>query len=226
MKVLPVGSFLMGSGGTSFDRPPHRVTFAKPFAIGLTEITFDDWALCMAAGGCSFKPDSQGFGEGNRPVINVSWTDANDYIAWLARKTGKRYRLPSEAEWEYAAKGGHTTVFAWGPTVGTGMANCADCGPPDPSPQTRPVRSFPPNGFGLFDMAGNAAEWVADCWNTSYRGAPRDGSAWLTGTCEQRVLRGGSFDSKAAYTKPSARFRYDADVRYWANGFRVVRELP
>ena len=226
MTVLDAGSFLMGSGTTPFDRPPHRVTIAKPFAMARTEVTFADWDRCLAAGGCSFKPDSQGFGEGEHPVINVSWTDAKDFTAWLSKKTGHTYRLPSEAEWEYAAHGATTTAFSWGPTVGTHKANCADCGTDRESPHTLPVKGFPPNAYGLYDMAGNAAEWVEDCWNPSYRGAPKDGSAWVSGTCEQRVLRGGSFDGTAAYIKPSARFRYDADVRYWANGLRVMREIP
>ena len=143
----------------------------------------------------------------------------------VAERQGRSYRLPTEAEWEYAAHGGTGTMFSWGTTVGKHMANCADCGGHE-GPHTLPVRSFPANGYGLYDMAGNAAEWVEDCWNASYRGAPKDGSAWLTGNCEQRVLRGGSFDGSSAYVKPSARFRYDADVRYWANGFRVLREGP
>ena len=106
------------------------------------------------------------------------------------------------------------------------MANCSDCGGPPGPRKPEPVKSFPPNGFGLYDMAGNAAEWVEDCWNPTYRNAPRDGSAWETGTCSARVLRGGSFLSTSAYIKPTARFRYDADVRYFANGFRVTRDLP
>lgn len=222
--VVPAGVFDMGSGLTPFDKPSHRVTIAKPLAFGLTEVTFNSWEQCANEGGCKFHPDDQGFGKDERPVINVGWFDAKDYVAWLSKKTGKTYRLPSEAEWEYAAHGGTRTAFSWGAEVGGGKANCAGCGAA--TDKTMPVKSFPPNGFGLFDMAGNAAEWVEDCWNLTYRGAPRDGSAWLTGNCAQRALRGGSFDSPAAYIKPSARFRYDADVRYWANGFRVVREVP
>ena len=226
MTVLAPGSFFMGSGKTPFERPIHRITLPKPFAIGQTEVTFADWARCLDAGGCTSKPDNQGFGEGDHPVINISWSDAEEYVAWLSRRTGKAYRLPSEAEWEFAARGGSMTTFAWGPMVGSHNANCSECGNDVDAPHTFPVKSFPPNGYGLFDMAGNAAEWVEDCWNASYAGAPTDGSPWLTGTCEQRVLRGGSFDSGALYVRPAARFRYDSDVRYWANGFRVARDVP
>ena len=223
--VVASGSFQMGSGTTPFDRPVHRVTIAKSFAIGRTEVTFDSWNSCADDGGCKHRPDTKGFGSGDRPVINVSWFDAKEYIAWLSKKVGKAYRLPSEAEWEYAAHGGTTTPFAWGDAVGTNLADCAECGRSGPR-RTDPVKTHPPNGFGLYDMAGNAAEWVEDCWNMTYRNAPKDGSAWTTGSCETRGLRGGSFDSSSAYIKPTARFRYDADVRYWANGFRVARDLP
>ncbi len=222
---LPAGKFRMGAASTAFDRPVHPVTIAQPFAIARYEITFTDWGRCFAAGGCKFRPDDFGWGGGNRPVINVSWYDAMDYVAWLSKATGHVYRLPSEAEWEYAARGGTTTPFAWGASVGTRMANCRDC-QSGSTRQTLAVGSFPPNRFGLFDMAGNAAEWVEDCWNDNYRGAPQNGSAWIKPACPQHVLRGGSFDSTSAYVKPFARFRYDTDVRYFANGFRIVRNLP
>ncbi|MGA8601783.1 MAG: formylglycine-generating enzyme family protein, partial [Beijerinckiaceae bacterium] len=223
--VIPPGSFDMGAAATPFDRPVHRVTLAEPFAMSRNEITFDDWDKCVAAGACRFKPDDRGWGRGDHPVINVSWSDAKEYVAWLAQKTGKAYRLPSESEWEYAARGGTKSPFYWGTQVGTRMANCRDCQTGEPV-QTLGVGSFPPNPFGLNDMAGNAAEWLEDCWNESYRGAPSDGSAWTSGQCSLRVLRGGSFDTQSAYLKSAARFRYDSDVRYFGNGFRVARKLP
>jgi formylglycine-generating enzyme required for sulfatase activity len=223
--VIPSGSSDMGAAATPFDRPVHRVTLAEPFAMSRNEITFDDWDKCVAAGGCRFKPDDRGWGRGDRPVINVSWSDAKEYLAWLSQKTGKPYRLPSEAEWEYAARGGTKTAFYWGTQVGARMANCRDCQTGEPV-QTLSVGSFPPNAFGLNDMAGNAAEWLEDCWNESYKGAPSDGSAWTNGSCSLRVLRGGSFDTQSAYLKSAARFRYDSDVRYFGNGFRVARKLP
>lgn len=225
MVMVPAGSFQMGSGTTPFERPVHKVTIAKPFAIGRTLVTFDQWTACADDGGCKNRPDTQGFGGDTRPVIDVSWLDAKEYAAWLSAKTGKTYRLPSEAEWEDAARAGTTTPFTWGASVGVGKANCTDCGGTGQR-KTTPVKTYAPNALGLYDMAGNAAEWIEDCWNPSYRNAPKDGSAWETGTCSARVLRGGSFSSTSAYIKPTARFRYDADVRYQANGFRVARDLP
>jgi formylglycine-generating enzyme required for sulfatase activity len=225
MVVMPAGSFEMGAAGANFDGPVHPVIIGEQFALARYEVTFDDWDLCLQAGACRFKPDDHGWGRGNHPVINVSWFDAKEYVAWLAQKTGKPYRLPSEAEWEYAARGGTKTLFYWGTQVGARMANCRDCQTGKPA-QTFAVGSFPPNPFGLNDMAGNAAEWVEDCWNESYKGAPSDGSAWTNGSCSLRVLRGGSFDNPSTYLSSSARFRYDADVRYFGNGFRVARALP
>jgi formylglycine-generating enzyme required for sulfatase activity len=156
--------------------------------------------------------------------VDVSWDDAKTYLSWLSQKTGKKYRLPSEAEWEYAARAGTNSAFWWGRAASSGNANCEDCGG-TPLRKTQPTGTFRPNGFGLYDVAGNAAEWVEDCWNDSYRGAPQNGSAWVTGQCRQRALRGGSFASKANFIRSAARFRYDSDVRYYANGFRVVRDL-
>ena len=139
------------------------------------------------------------------------------------RRPDKAYRLPTEAEWEYAARAGTATTFWWGKEAGKGHAKCADCG--DKTQGTAPTGSFRPNGFGLYDTSGNAAEWVEDCWNPSFAGAPADGSAWTKGDCSLRVLRGGSFLDKARGVASAARFRYDYDVRYYANGFRVVRDL-
>ena len=139
------------------------------------------------------------------------------------QKAGHAYRLPTEAEWEFRARAGSASAYWWGREIGVGRAKCVDCGG-DPAMRTAPTGSFRPNAFGLYDTAGNAAEWVQDCWNASYRGAPRDGSAWTTGNCNLRVLRGGSFASKANAVRSASRFRYDQDVRYYANGFRVARD--
>lgn len=223
MVVLPAGSFDMGSN-TEYENPVHRVTIAKPFAIGRHEVTFDEWDRCVEEKGCKYQADDRGWGRGNRPVINVSWLDAKEFVAWLSQKTGQTYRLPSEAEWEYAARAGANTPFWWGRDVGSRQANCRECNT-GAGQQTQPVGSYNPNPFGVYDTAGNAAEWVEDCWNDNFRGAPRDGSAWLAGQCRLRVLRGGAFDSQGRYVRSTARFRYDTDVRYSANGFRVVREL-
>ena len=141
----------------------------------------------------SHYPDDQEWGRVNRPVIDVSWEDARQYVRWLSRKTGERYRLLSESEWEYVARAGTTTRFNWGNEAGYSRANCAGCGSRRDSNQTSPLGSFSPNAFGLYDVHGNVWEWVEDCWHDDYEGAPSDGSAWTAqGDCSRRVLRGGS----------------------------------
>jgi formylglycine-generating enzyme required for sulfatase activity len=222
--VVPSGDFVMGSNDTPYEKPEHPVAIRNPFAIGRREVTFAEWDQCADAGACKHRPDDHGWGRGDRPVINVSWDDAKLYLAWLSQRTGQRYRLPSEAEWEYAARAGTRTPFWWGRDAGAARAQCEGCGSPA-SRQTSPAASFRPNGFGLYDTAGNAAEFVEDCWNDNYRNAPKDAAAWTGGDCHLRVLRGGNFTSKPADVRSSARFRYDSDVRYYANGFRAARDL-
>jgi formylglycine-generating enzyme required for sulfatase activity len=224
MVVVPPGDFDMGSRDTPFESPPHKVTIASSYAIARRETTFAEWDACIADGGCAYRPDDRGWGRGNQPVIDVSWQDAKAFVAWLGKKTGRNYRLPSEAEWEYAARAGTMSKFWWGKDVGKSNANCAGCGEVSLS-KTTPVGSFRPNGFGLYDTSGNAYEWVEDCWNDTYAKAPTNGSAWTSGQCSQRVLRGGSFANNSSAATSAARFRYDLDVRYYANGFRVVRNL-
>jgi formylglycine-generating enzyme required for sulfatase activity len=169
----------MGAAATPFDRPVHRVTIAEPFAMSRNEITFDDWDKCVAAGACKFKPDDRGWGRGDHPVINVSWLDAKEYVAWLAQKTGKAVSPAERGRMGICRTGGDEDAVLLGGQVGARMANCRDCQTGEPV-QTSAVGSFPPNPFGLNDMAGNAAEWVEDCWNESYKGAPSDGSPWET----------------------------------------------
>ena len=222
--IAPSGDFAMGSNMKTSEEPVHHVVIGKNFAIERREVTFAQWDRCVAQSACKYSPPDQGWGRGDRPVTNVSWDDAMEFVAWLSKTTGKPYRLPTEAEWEYAARGGATTPYWWGKEVGADHAQCADCGG-SVKGETVPAGSFRPNAFGLYDTAGNAAEWVEDCWNPDYRGAPADGSAWTKGDCSLRVLRGGSFADKALSVRSSARFRYDEDVRYYANGFRVARDL-
>ena len=222
--VVPAGEFDMGSTTKATEQPVHHVEIRKDFAIGRRLVTFAQWDRCVAEGGCKFVPPDQGFGRGDRPVTDVSWDDAKEFVAWLSKTTGKPYRLPTEAEFEYAARAGSATPYWWGKDIGTGHAQCAECGGSETG-RSLPVGSFRPNPFGLYDTAGDAAEWVEDCWNPSYRSAPDDGSAATSGDCSLRVLRGGSFGDKAAALRSSARFRYDVDVRYYANGFRVARDL-
>jgi formylglycine-generating enzyme required for sulfatase activity len=224
MVVIPAGEFDMGSTDPAAESPAHHVVVARPFAVGRREVTFAEWDQCVAAGGCKYTPSDHGWGRGERPVIDVSWDDATGFVAWLSHKTGQTYRLLSEAEWEYAARGGTSSSYWWGRDIGSGRANCQECGA-GAGRQTVPTGSFRPNAFGLYDTVGNAAEWVQDCWNASYRSAPRDGSAWMSGDCTLHVLRGGSFANKANAVRSASRFRYDEDVRYYANGFRVARDL-
>ena len=191
MVVIPAGEFMMGSPASEKGRytnegPQHTVMIAKPFAVSKFDVTFADWDACVSVGGCPQVSDS-GFGRGTRPVINVSWDDAQQYVAWFSKMTGKPYRLLTEAEWEYAARAGSTTAYFWGDEIGKGNANCAGCGSQWDNRQTSPVGSFKPNAFGLYDMAGNVWQWVQDCYHGNYDGAPTDGSAWTIGDCSRRV---------------------------------------
>ncbi len=220
--VVPGGAFQMGSSEHPHEKPAHKVRIALPFAIGQYELTYAEWDRCVEAGACRYRPEHQG--SPNDAIGNLSWDDANAYLKWMSEQTGQIYRLPSEAEWEYAARAGIDKRFWWGDQAGSGKANCSDCGAGTKG-QPSAAGSFQPNPFGLYDTAGNMAEWVQDCWNKSYQGAPADGSAWVKGNCGLRGLRGGSFGNKSTYIRSSARFRYDSDVRYEANGFRVLREL-
>ena len=220
--VVPGGEFQMGSSEHPHEKPAHKVRLPLPFAIGQYEVTYAEWDRCVEAGACRYRPEHQG--SPGDAIGNLSWDDANAYLKWMSEQTGQIYRLPSEAEWEYAARAGINKRFWWGDQAGSGKANCSDCGAKT-NGQPAAAGSFQPNPFGLYDTAGNMAEWVQDCWNESYQGAPADGSAWVKGNCGLRGLRGGSFGNKSTYIRSSARFRYDSDVRYEANGFRVLREL-
>ena len=233
MVVVPLGSFMMGSNDYDGEKPVHKVTIATPFAAAKFDVTFAEWDACVASGGCKHKPEDQGWGRGNRPVINVSWDDATkEYLPWLSRKTGKTYRLLTEAEWEYAARGVtnasavHTT-YSWGNDIGKNQANCDDCGSQWDGKQTAPVGSFKPNAFGLYDMHGNVWQWVQDCWHDKYQGAPTDDSAWETSCTESsgRVLRGGSWYNYPRYLRAASRDRYTTDHRYYGFGFRLARTL-
>ena len=224
MVLVLAGVFEMGSTELfDFEAPVHQVSIRKAFYIGRREVTYEEWDACIAEGGCKQRPDDRGLGRARRPVTDIDWDDAKDYTAWLSQKTGHTYRLPAESEWEYVARAGTTTSYPWGRTVEKDRANCIGC-TSDPLKKAIDTGSFQPNAFGIYDMAGNAAEWVEDCWNDNYRGAPTDGSAWTKPLCRERVLRGGSFNNDPRYLRSAARFKYDHDVRFYTNGFRVVRE--
>jgi formylglycine-generating enzyme required for sulfatase activity len=222
--VIPAGTFMMGSIDLfDFEAPVHQVKIEKPFYLGRSAVTFDEWDACVADGGCPYRPNDRGLGRGSRPITDVDWNDAKVYISWLSRKTGRVYRLPSESEWEYAAGAGTNSTYPWGAKFEKEKANCLGCNAQQLNHSTI-TGAFPANPFGLFDMAGNAAQWVEDCWHPNYKGAPSDGSAWVTPQCGERVLRGGSFNNDPRYLRTAARFKYDYDVRYYTNGFRVARE--
>ena len=224
MVLIAAGAFEMGSTEMfDFEAPVHQVSIRKPFYIGRREVTFEEWDACLAEAGCKQRPDDRGLGRARRPAIDLDWDDAKGYTAWLSQKTGHTYRLPTESEWEYAARAGSTTTYPWGKTIDKDKANCIGC-TTDPLKKAVDTGSFKPNAFGIYDMTGNAAEWVEDCWNDNYRGAPADGSAWTKPQCRERVLRGGSFNNDPRYLRSAARFKYDHDVRFYTNGFRVVRE--
>jgi formylglycine-generating enzyme required for sulfatase activity len=232
MTVVPAGGFFMGSpttepGRDSNEGPQHPVTIAAQFAVGRYEVTFDEWNACVADGGCNgYKPSDEGWGGGRQPVINVSWEDANAYVTWLAKKTGKPYRLLSEAEYEYATRAGSTTAYPWGDAIGKNNANCSSCGSQWDNKQTAPVGSFAANGFGLYDMAGNVWEWTQDCKHGDYNGAPTDGSAWSRGgDCSSRILRGGAFDNYPKLVRSADRAWLSSDDQSRDNGFRVARTL-
>jgi formylglycine-generating enzyme required for sulfatase activity len=230
MVVLATSTFTMGtpeadSDGHADERPPRVVSIVRPFALGKYEVTFAEFDACVQDKGCSHRPEDNGRGRGLRPVVDVSWNDARAYVAWLSKRTGKIYRLPSEAEWEYAARAGAQTRFPWGNEMVYGRANCDGCGGFDHGPSV-PVGKFPANAFGLHDMQGNVAEWTEDCWHANYVGAPFDASPWLHGgDCSLRVFRGGSWNAGPRASRPADRNENTTAFRGDFVGFRVAREL-
>ena len=217
MSALRGGSFAMGGNEDISERPVHQVT-VKPFSIGKYPITIRQWNDCAAAKTCGFVAT----GKDDAPVTNVSWSDAKQYVAWLAEVTRKPYRLPSEAEWEYAARGGTQTKFWWGDQLQSGMANCKGCTDIPAADQPAKVGSLQPNPFGLYDMGGGVDQWVEDCWHKNYQGAPADGSPWTEGDCASHVVRSGSWKNDARYARPANRDNYDTHVRYPTHGLRVA----
>ena len=234
MIVVPAGHFMMGSPegqGEVYEHPQHTVSIAKPFAVSKFEVTFAAWDACLRAGGCNgYRPNDQNWGRGQQPVITVTWDQAKDYVAWLSSITGKTYRLLSEAEYEYAARGGTQTAYPWGDDVtvnGTAMANCYGCGTSWGGKQTAPVGSFAANGFGLNDMVGNVWEWTEDCYHFDYSddGTPVDGAAWTGSGCFDRVLRGGAWLDEPVTLRSASRTGTSVDTRDSHIGFRVARTL-
>jgi formylglycine-generating enzyme required for sulfatase activity len=226
MVVVPAGSFTMGSPASEpRNFPQHTVTFSRQFAVGQFELTFDEWDACVADGGCGYEPSDQGWGRGRRPVINVAWQGAKTYVDWLSKKTGKTYRLLTEAEYEYATRAGTQTAYPWGNDIGENNANCNGCGSQWGGKQTAPVGSFAANAFGLYDMVGNVWAWTEDCWHENYNQAPADGSTWTSADCKYRVVRGGSWLDGPGDLRSAVRVGFTTGDRYGGLGFRVGRTL-
>jgi formylglycine-generating enzyme required for sulfatase activity len=253
MVVLPAGTFQMGSPASGkgplyrAEGPQHTVTIAKPFAVARYDVTWNEWEACVALKGCDGAPTGDpGFGMGDRPVINVTWYEAKAYVAWLSKMTGKNYRLLTEAEWEYAARGvtqadAPHPAYPWGDdTAGICQhanladqsfqragygGDIADCD--DKYATTAPVGSFPPNAFGLHDMHGNVWQWVEDAWHMDYGGEPpADGSEWREGADPvRRVVRGGSWYHPPQVLRSASRLWYSTGSRDDSLGFRVGRTL-
>ena len=257
MVYIPAGDFRMGDiqgGGESNAKPVHHVSVGA-FLLGQTEVTVGQFrAFTKASGhkteaeqgdGCDVFANGSwdkrsnanwrnpGFKQSAAdPVVCVSWNDTQSYIDWLSKKTGEQYRLPTEAEWEYAARAGSESKYSWGNTASNdyanyGIDNC--CSPlakgKDKWEYTAPVGSFVANAFGLYDMHGNVWEWTQDCWNDSYQDAPSDGSAWLSDDCYQRVLRGGSWLYNPYFLRSAYRdWNYAGDRNNFV-GFRLARTL-
>ena len=235
--VVPAGSFMMGSPDSEWGRfinegPQRQVTITQPFAVGVYEVTFGEWDACVSEGGCNgYQPDGEGWGRGDRPVINVSWDDARAYVRWLSERTGKPYRLLSESEWEYVARAGTMEPFHTGETISANQANY-DSSYTYGSGQKGRYRgrtvqagTFSPNAFGLHEVHGNVWEWTQDCWNEDYAAAPTDSRPRETGECEQRVMRGGSWGDVPWLLRSADRGKSEPGIRGPRIGFRVARAI-
>jgi formylglycine-generating enzyme required for sulfatase activity len=257
MLVVPAGSFTMGSPESermpvaaaytkyaivpkssttatplSSEGPQHHVTIARPFAAGKFAVTFDEWDACVDDGGCNgYRPPDEGWGRGSRPVVNVNWDDAQAYVGWLSRKTGKGYRLLSEAEREYIARAKTTTPYWWGSSFSTDQANYsgtrtyADQPTGESRKKTLPVASFSPNPWGFYQVHGNSYDWTEDCFHDDYFGAPADGSAWAGENCKGHVVRGGAWSSSPWMLRSAFRAWFPTDFRSSNHGFRLTRTL-
>lgn len=232
MKDIPAGSFAMGSNDYYSEKPIHRVE-VNAFKLMETEVTFAMWDTCVAEGGCGYRPEDgekfggKGWGRANRPAIQISYDDiTKQFIPWLNKTTGETFRLPSEAEWEYAAKADSTSKYSWGDNIDCSKASygyhSGECGG---QKSTVPVKSFDPNAFGLYNMHGNVMELTQDCWNNSYRGAPTNGHAWREGICSRIVARGGSWYPAPFYVRSAYRSNVNYDSRAATAGFRLALDM-
>ena len=225
MVVIPAGKFKMGSNrGRTNEKPVREVMIAKAFSMSVAEITFNQWEVCVQSGVCS-TPDDHRWGRSRRPVINITWGEANTFIKFLRKRTGKIYRMPTEAEWEYAARAGTRTRYWWGNKPGKNRANCRKCGT-EFHKRSAPVKSFKANAFGLYDMNGNVWEWVQDCFWQDYAGAPVDGAPREGDDCRRRTVRGGSWYYIAKLMTSAYRTSFPPSNASYNIGIRLVRELP
>ena len=237
MVVVPAGAFMMGSKDSEYDgrpeeRPRHKVTISKSFAVGIFPVTFEEWDSCVREGGCNrYRPSDEGWGRGRHPVIKVSWNDAQAYLAWLSKTTGKRYRLLTEAEREYVTRASSATAFSWGDMISPDQANYngeySFRGGPKGTHRkaTVPVDSFEPNRWKLHQLHGNVWDWVEDCWSENYASVPSDGSAKDVPGCDLRVIRGGSWINSPNYLRAASRLKYTPTTRAREIGFRVAQTL-
>ena len=255
MVTVPAGSFLMGSPETEEGRfedegPQREITVRSSFAIGVHEVTFEEWDACVDDGGCDgYRPEDGGWGRGRRPVTAVSWQDARGYVEWLSEETGHPYGLPSEAQWEYAARAGTRTARYWGESAAEqcryangfdrdlastndkGLAMFEEHGMTYPSCSdgqgegTAPVGSYEPNAFGLYDMIGNLTEWTDDCWNPDHSGRQENAGTRFSGDCSRRILRGGTWGYPSEFLRSAYRFQFELDHRDNGLGFRVIRVI-
>lgn len=237
MVTIQPGIGLLGSPGTETKRqrvegPETEISINYAFEVGKFEVTFDDWEACVSGGGCrGHRPNDKGWGRGKRPVINISYDDTQSYLRWLNRKTGRKYRLLSEAEWEYIARAGQRVPFGTGFGITAKMANFNGSAPynaDETGPyfrKTQPVGQYDANPFGLHDVHGNVYEWVEDCWNPSHKNSTRDGKPRKDGDCDYRVMKGGSWVTHGYQMRAASRVRYVTDYRYDDYGFRLARTL-
>ncbi|MEE2745357.1 MAG: formylglycine-generating enzyme family protein, partial [Pseudomonadota bacterium] len=226
MVVIPPGKFFIGSyNGKPRERPVQKISIEKPLAFSVYEITFDDWDSCHNTGGCLNAVGDRGWWRGKRPVINVLLSDINQYIVWIRKKTTRHYRLPSEAEWEYAARAGSSTEYWWGDKMLYGYANCRHCGSKWGGISSAPVGSFKRNPWGLYDINGNVLEYVSDCWSNDHTGIPANGSPKTSGNCLSRVVKGGAWYYLPKVSRSASRVRNDNRIFSYVIGFRIVREI-
>ena len=227
MVVIPPGSFQSANlAQTNNSQHAKALVIKNSFAISMYEVSWREWEACAIDGWCKQKPDDHGWGKGTRPVINISWNGAQDYLRWLRSKTGHMYRLPAETEWEYAARAGTKSKYWWGNQLIMQYANCRDCEKTWGGKKTAPVGSFPPNPWGIYDMHGNVWEWTSDCWQNNDYGISTGTAGLLESKCNMRVIRGGSWYYFPRLSQSASRDGFKAKLFSYNVGFRVVRELP